>query len=96
MLGWLFVPVYMASGVYTMPEYLKKRFGGKRIQMYLSVLALLLYVFTKISVRNKVDFIKVQSIYLKRYNILYDMNSNSYYFRQIFMLEHYSLPKPQK
>ena len=50
MLGWLFVPVYMASGVYTMPEYLKKRFGGKRIQMYLSVLALLLYVFTKISV----------------------------------------------
>merc|ERR1719367_1970670 len=33
MLGWLFVPVYMASGVYTMPEYLKKRFGGRRIQM---------------------------------------------------------------
>ena len=28
MLGWFFVPVYMASGVYTMPEYLKKRFGG--------------------------------------------------------------------
>ena len=55
MLGWLFVPVYMASGVYTMPEYLKKRFGGKRIQMYLSVLALLLYVFTKISVRIIID-----------------------------------------
>jgi len=49
MLGWLFVPVYMSSGVYTMPEYLQKRFGGKRIQIYLSVLALLLYVFTKIS-----------------------------------------------
>jgi len=49
MLGWWFVPVYMASEVFTMPEYLKKRFGGKRIQIYLSVLALLLYVFTKIS-----------------------------------------------
>ena len=69
MLGWWFVPVYMASEVFTMPEYLKKRFGGKRIQVsekhatsnieffhicsslqiYLSVLALLLYVFTKIS-----------------------------------------------
>ncbi|TRY79758.1 hypothetical protein TCAL_10793 [Tigriopus californicus] len=49
MLGWLFVPVYMASGVYTMPEYLKKRFGGERIRIYLSVLALLLYIFTKIS-----------------------------------------------
>ena len=33
-----------------MPEYLRKRFGGKRIQIYLSILSLLLYVFTKISV----------------------------------------------
>ncbi|CAO2640307.1 Sodium/glucose cotransporter 1 [Lemmus lemmus] len=32
-----------------MPEYLRKRFGGKRIQIYLSVLSLLLYIFTKIS-----------------------------------------------
>ncbi|XP_018025308.1 sodium/glucose cotransporter 4 [Hyalella azteca] len=49
LLGWLFVPVYMSSGVYTMPEYLRERFGGQRIRIYLSVLALLLYVFTKIS-----------------------------------------------
>ncbi|ESO97756.1 hypothetical protein LOTGIDRAFT_203052 [Lottia gigantea] len=48
-LGWIFVPVYTAAGVYTMPEYLRKRFGGQRIRIYLSVLALLLYVFTKIS-----------------------------------------------
>lgn len=33
-----------------MPEYLRKRFGGKRIQVYLSILSLLLYIFTKISV----------------------------------------------
>lgn len=50
LLGYVFVPVYMASGVYTMPEYLRKRFGGQRIRVYLSILALLLYVFTKISV----------------------------------------------
>lgn len=36
--------------VVTMPEYLRKRFGGKRIQIYLSILSLLLYIFTKISV----------------------------------------------
>uniref|UniRef100_A0A3Q3XH00 Sodium/glucose cotransporter 1 n=1 Tax=Mola mola TaxID=94237 RepID=A0A3Q3XH00_MOLML len=35
--------------VVTMPEYLKKRFGGQRIRVYLSVLSLFLYVFTKIS-----------------------------------------------
>lgn len=39
--------------VYTMPEYLQKRFGGQRIRIYLSVLALILYTFTKISVSNK-------------------------------------------
>jgi len=36
-----------------MPEYLKKRFGGQRIRIYLSVLSLILYVFTKISVSPK-------------------------------------------
>ncbi|XP_069792442.1 sodium/glucose cotransporter 4 [Narcine bancroftii] len=48
-LGWIFVPVYIAAGVITMPEYLQKRFGGQRIQIYLSVLSLILYIFTKIS-----------------------------------------------
>ncbi|XP_027882095.1 sodium/glucose cotransporter 1-like [Xiphophorus couchianus] len=48
-LGWLFVPIYIKAGVVTMPEYLKKRFGGQRIRIYLSVLSLLLYAFTKIS-----------------------------------------------
>ncbi|XP_071519141.1 sodium/glucose cotransporter 4-like [Panulirus ornatus] len=49
LLGWVFVPVYMSSGVYTMPEYLRERFGGQRIRIYLSCLALLLSIFTKIS-----------------------------------------------
>ncbi|XP_014676596.1 PREDICTED: sodium/glucose cotransporter 4-like [Priapulus caudatus] len=49
LLGWLFVPVYVAAEVYTMPEYLKKRFGGQRIRVYLSCLAILLSIFTKIS-----------------------------------------------
>ncbi|XP_040216469.1 sodium/glucose cotransporter 4 isoform X4 [Rana temporaria] len=48
-LGWIFVPVYIAAGVVTMPEYLKNRFGGKRIRIYMSLLSLLLYIFTKIS-----------------------------------------------
>ncbi|XP_067157320.1 sodium/glucose cotransporter 4 isoform X2 [Apteryx mantelli] len=48
-LGWIFVPVYIAAGVVTMPEYLQKRFGGQRIQIYMSVLSLILYIFTKIS-----------------------------------------------
>ncbi|XP_068845912.1 sodium/glucose cotransporter 1 isoform X3 [Capricornis sumatraensis] len=49
LLGWVFVPIYIKAGVVTMPEYLRKRFGGQRIQVYLSVLSLVLYIFTKIS-----------------------------------------------
>ncbi|XP_071292785.1 sodium/glucose cotransporter 4 [Agelaius tricolor] len=48
-LGWIFVPVYIAAGVVTLPEYLKKRFGGQRLQIYTSVLSLILYIFTRIS-----------------------------------------------
>ena len=36
-----------------MPEYLRKRFGGQRVRVYLACLALLLSVLTKISVSRK-------------------------------------------
>ncbi|CAH1787470.1 unnamed protein product [Owenia fusiformis] len=49
-LGWLFLPIYISAGVYTLPEYLEKRFGGSRIRIYLSCLAVVLYIVTKIAV----------------------------------------------
>lgn len=48
-LGWIFAPIYIASGVVTMPEYLKERLGGSRIRLFLSVVSLGLYIFTKVS-----------------------------------------------
>ncbi|XP_076721783.1 solute carrier family 5 member 4 isoform X1 [Callospermophilus lateralis] len=48
-LGWIFVPIYIKGGVMTMPEYLRKRFGGKRLQIYLSVLSLFICVAVRIS-----------------------------------------------
>ena len=50
LMGWIFLPVYMALGIYTIPEYLQKRFGGRRIQGVISFLQLGLCIFTKISV----------------------------------------------
>ncbi|XP_078483493.1 sodium/myo-inositol cotransporter 2-like isoform X1 [Ciona intestinalis] len=50
MLGWIFLPIYLACGVYTMPEYLYRRFGGVRLRLTLSVISLALYVLTKIAV----------------------------------------------
>ncbi|XP_047554192.1 solute carrier family 5 member 4 isoform X1 [Lutra lutra] len=48
-LAWVFVPIYIKADVMTMPEYLRKRFGGKRLQIYLSVLSLFISVALRIS-----------------------------------------------
>jgi len=49
LLGWVFVPFYYRSGVFTMPEFLERRFDG-RARWVLSVVSLLAYVLTKVSV----------------------------------------------
>ena len=48
MLGWLFVPVYLAAGISTMPEFLRRRFPGSRIRSYLAVLSLFIYIFANL------------------------------------------------
>src|SRR5262245_1310342 len=49
LLGWFFVPFYVRSGVFTMPEFLERRYSpGPR--MYLAVVSVVSYVLTKISV----------------------------------------------
>ena len=49
MLGWIFVPFYYKANVFTMPEFLEKRFN-KYVRWILSVVSLVAYVFTKVSV----------------------------------------------
>jgi SSS family solute:Na+ symporter len=48
-LGWLFVPFYRHSGVFTMPEFLNRRYT-RRTSSWLSVITLISYVLTKVSV----------------------------------------------
>lgn len=48
LLGWVFVPFYLRTGVYTMPEFLELRYS-KACRNYLSVISILAYVLTKIS-----------------------------------------------
>ncbi|AOW20580.1 sodium:solute symporter [Urechidicola croceus] len=49
LLGWLFLPFYMRSGAFTMPEFLEKRFDS-RSRWFLSLFSLVAYVLTKVSV----------------------------------------------
>jgi SSS family solute:Na+ symporter len=48
-LAWVFVPFYIRSNVYTMPEFLERRYGPA-CRWYLTSVSVLAYIFTKISV----------------------------------------------
>jgi SSS family solute:Na+ symporter len=49
LLGWLFVPFYLRSGVFTMPEFLEARYSSG-VRIYLAAISIVGYVLTKISV----------------------------------------------
>ncbi|NQT80077.1 MAG: sodium/solute symporter [Candidatus Aminicenantes bacterium] len=49
LLGWVFVPFYMRSKVFTMPEFLEKRYSPAA-RWFLSVISLVAYILTKVSV----------------------------------------------
>lgn len=48
-LGWVFVPFYLKSGVFTMPEFLERRYSSAS-RWYLSSVSIVAYILTKISV----------------------------------------------
>ena len=48
LLGWLFVPLYLRSGVFTMPQFLERRYGSWA-RNYLTWVSILGYVITKIA-----------------------------------------------
>ncbi|KAL7676516.1 hypothetical protein ACOME3_002769 [Neoechinorhynchus agilis] len=50
LLSWIFLPVLVSARVKTLPEYFSVRFGGTRIRTVLTVVYLMLYLFTKVSV----------------------------------------------
>ncbi|MDE6328234.1 MAG: sodium:solute symporter, partial [Duncaniella sp.] len=49
LLGWVFVPFYTRSMVYTMPEFLERRYNGAS-RTILSLISLISYVLTKVAV----------------------------------------------
>jgi len=49
LLGWVFIPFYTRSRVFTMPEFLEKRYSPSA-RWFLSIISLVAYVFTKVSV----------------------------------------------
>jgi solute:Na+ symporter, SSS family len=48
-LGWVFVPFYARSRVFTMPEFLERRYNSAS-RNFLSIISLVSYVLTKVAV----------------------------------------------
>jgi solute:Na+ symporter, SSS family len=49
LLGWVFIPFYIRSKVFTMPEFLERRYSSSA-RWFLSIVSLLSYILTKVSV----------------------------------------------
>jgi solute:Na+ symporter, SSS family len=60
-LGWVFLPFYIRSGVFTMPEFLERRFDSST-RWFLSVFSLVAYVLTKVSVTVYAGGIVISSL----------------------------------
>ena len=61
LLGWVFVPFYLRSNVFTMPEFLERRFN-RSCANYLATISVIAYIFTKISVHLYAAAIVLQRV----------------------------------
>lgn len=61
LMGWVFLPFYMRSGIFTTPEFLEKRFSPQT-RWFLSIFSLLAYVLTKVSVTVYAGGIVISSL----------------------------------
>jgi solute:Na+ symporter, SSS family len=80
-LGWVLAPFYMRSKIYTMPEFLEKRFSSTS-RWVLSVISLVAYVLTKVAVGIFAGGI-VFGVLLPEVNI---MGMNSFWVGSILMI----------
>ncbi|MBN8706267.1 MAG: sodium:solute symporter [Bacteroidetes bacterium] len=62
LLAWVFVPFYLSSKVFTVPEFLEKRFDP-RSRKYLATVSVIAYVMTKISVTLYAGGVVLNSVF---------------------------------
>ncbi|XP_038077768.1 sodium/glucose cotransporter 5-like isoform X2 [Patiria miniata] len=62
-LGWVFVPVYITSNVFSLPQYIHRRFGGQRMRILLVIIYLVLYIGVRLSVNLYAVATFLQSIF---------------------------------
>lgn len=81
-LGWVFVPFYARSGVFTMPEFLEKRYNSNA-RSFLSIISLVSYVLTKVAVTVYAGGVVFKDVFDIEYIILFNMQLDFFWVSAI-------------
>ncbi|MEX0986869.1 MAG: sodium:solute symporter [Bacteroidales bacterium] len=82
LLGWLFVPFYARSGVFTMPEFLEKRYNS-RSRSFLSIISLVSYILTKVAVTVYAGGVVFKDVFDIEYITIFNTNIDFFWISAI-------------
>ncbi|MEN8203807.1 MAG: sodium:solute symporter [Bacteroidota bacterium] len=82
LLGWLFVPFYARSGVFTMPEFLEKRYNSQS-RSFLSIISLVSYILTKVAVTVYAGGVVFKDVFNIDYVILFNQQIDFFWVSAI-------------
>jgi len=82
MLGWLFVPFYARSGVFTMPEFLEKRYNSQSRSL-LSIISLVSYILTKVAVTVYAGGVVFKDVFNIDYVVLFNQQVDFFWVSAI-------------
>jgi len=82
LLGWLFVPFYARSGVFTMPEFLEKRYNSQS-RSFLSIISLVSYILTKVAVTVYAGGVVFKDVFNIEYVNIFNMQVDFFWISAI-------------
>ncbi len=82
LLGWLFVPFYARSGVFTMPEFLERRYNSKA-RSFLSIISLVSYILTKVAVTVYAGGVVFKDVFNIEYITVFNLNIDFFWISAI-------------
>jgi len=82
LLGWLFVPFYARSGVFTMPEFLEKRYNSQS-RSFLSIISIVSYILTKVAVTVYAGGVVFKDVFNIDYVILFNQQIDFFWVSAI-------------
>lgn len=81
-LGWVFVPFYARSGVFTMPEFLEKRYNTQS-RSFLSIISLVSYVLTKVAVTVYAGGVVFKDVFNIEYVVIFNQQVDFFWVSAI-------------